>query len=131
MHLPYLDDSGSGPNPNEDYLVLAGLSIFESQEHWFTKQMDQLAQSIDSSHPDQVEFHASGISGRRSPPWNAMTREEAQGVIKAVLKIVAASYDSARVFGCAVHKPSYPTQDPMQVAFEDLCSKFEAIDNVG
>ena len=54
-----------------------------------------------------------------------MSREEAQGVIKAVLDVLRRSYDSARAFACAVHKASYPDKDPMELAFEDLCSRFD------
>jgi len=125
MHLLYLDDSGSSPNANEQYLVLAGLSVYEAQAHWFTQEMDRLAQSIDPAHPNDVEFHASEIFARRVTPWNNMSRDEVQGVIKAVLKIVSQSYESARIFGCAVHKPSFAGRDPMEVAFEDLCSRFD------
>lgn len=28
-------------------------------------------------------------------------------------------------FACAVHKASYPQGDPMEIAFEDLCSRFD------
>ena len=127
MHLLYLDDSGSGPNTNEEYLVLGGLSVFEAQAYWFTQEMDRLAQGISSSSsdPNEIEFHASEIFSRRIHPWDRMARDEAQGVIKAVLKIVSQSYQSARVFACAVHKPSFPGRDPMEVAFEDLCSRFD------
>lgn len=54
-----------------------------------------------------------------------MKKEEAQGVIKAVLNILKRSYDTARAFACAVHKPSYPRSDPVELAFEDLCSRFD------
>jgi len=125
MHLLYLDDSGSSPNPTEDYLVLGGLSVYEAQAHWFTQEMDRLAQDIDANDPHNVEFHASEIFGRRNVPWNRYSKAEAQGIIKAVLKIVAQSYETARVFACAVHKPSYPGRDPVEIAFEDLCSRFD------
>lgn len=125
MHLLYLDDSGSSPNPAEDYLVLGGFSAYEAQAHWFTQEMDRLAQSIQPSDPHDIEFHASEIFARRAAPWNKMSREEAQGIIKAVLKIVSQSYESARVFACAVHKASFPGKDPMEIAFEDLCSRFD------
>jgi len=125
MHLLYLDDSGSTPNPREDYLVLGGISVFEAQAYWLTNEMDKLAQDIFPENPHQLEFHASEIFSRRSSPWNKMTREQAQGIIKAVLRIAAKSYETARIFACAVHKGSYPTRDPMEVAFEDLCSRFD------
>lgn len=68
MHLLYLDDAGSAANVNEEYLVLGGISVFEAQAHWFTQELDQLAMSIDSREPHGLEFHASEIFGRRTPP---------------------------------------------------------------
>ena len=125
MHLLYLDDSGSTPNPNEDYLVLGGISVFEAQAYFLTNEMDKLAQNIFPENPHQLEFHASEIFSRRTAPWDRMKKEEAQGVIKAVLRIAAKSYESARIFACAVHKASFLGRDPMEVAFEDLCSRFD------
>ena len=125
VYLLYLDDSGSASNTGEDYLVLGGVCVYEAQAHWFTQQLDNLAATIDPSDPHGVEFHASEIFSRRNPPWKGMSRDEAQGVIKAVLTVLESSYESARAFACAVHKPSYPDRDPMELAFEDLCSRFD------
>ncbi len=125
MHLLYLDDAGSANNPNEDYLVLGGVSVYESQAHWITTQLDELAETIHPADPYRVEFHASEIYGRRTVPWRGMSREEAQGVITAVLEVLRRSYESARAFACAVHKASYPGEDVMALAFEDICSRFD------
>lgn len=125
MHLLYLDDAGSASNANEEYLVLGGVSIFEAQAHWFTQEMDNLATTINPANPHSVEFHASDIFSRRELPWRGMSREEAQGVIKAVLDILKRSYDTARAFACAIHKKSFPERDPTELAFEDLCSRFD------
>jgi hypothetical protein len=125
MHLLYLDDSGSVANKDETYFVLGGISVFEAQTNWITQELDKLAQSIDPKTPTQIEFHASEIFSRRRSPWNAMSSPEAQGVIKAVLQILANSYESARAFACAIHKASFPGQDPTELAFEDLCSRFD------
>lgn len=126
MHLRYLDDSGSVPNKEERYFVLGGLSVFEAQADWFTRELDKLAESIDPASPASIEFRASETFSRRSPPWNKMSREEAQGVIKAVLQIIAGSYETARTFACAVEKSSIQEGiDPVELAFEDLCSRFD------
>jgi len=125
MHLLYLDDAGSAANLTEQYLVLGGISVYEAQANWFVQELDKLASTIDSANPHGVEFHASEIYSRRSAPWDSMSREEAQGVIKAVLDVVKRSYDTARVFACAIHKSSYPGKDVMQLAFEDLCSRYD------
>jgi hypothetical protein len=125
MHLLYLDDAGSAKNPGEDYLVLGGISIYEAQAEWVTREMDKLAATIDPSNPQNVEFHASEIFSRKVDPWKGMGKEVAQGVIKAVLNIFKSSYGTARAFACAVHKMSYRGIDPVELAFEDLCSRFD------
>lgn len=125
MHLLYLDDSGSAGNLSEEYLVLGGVSVYEAQVDFITTELDKLAQTLGVANPQDVEFHASEIFSRRIAPWKGLSKAEAQGVIKAVLKVFAESYDTARAFACAVHKPSFPGRDPMALAFEDLCSRFD------
>jgi len=125
MHLLYLDDAGSAGNQDEDYLVLAGLSVYEAQAYWFTERLDRLAESINPKDPHSIEFHASSIFAGKEEPWKDMARSERQGVIKAVLGILAESYESAKAFGRAIHKKSYPGVDFMEVAFEDLCNRFD------
>ena len=125
MHLLYLDDSGSAGNDCEDYLVLGEVSVFEAQSHWITMQLDRLAEGINPDDPHSAEFHASEIFSRRVQPWKDLTRDEARGMIRSVLAVLADAYESAQAFACAVHKPSYPDRDPMEIAFEDLCSRFD------
>ncbi|WP_199248620.1 DUF3800 domain-containing protein [[Phormidium] sp. ETS-05] len=124
MYLLYLDDAGSAANSQEEYFVLAGIAVFETQTNWLSQELDRIAENIDPANPRGVEFHASEIFSRRSPPWKNMEREDAQGVIKAVLKVLARSHNNVRAFACAVHKGSYPGSDPVELAFEDLCSRF-------
>jgi len=125
MHLLYLDDSGSAANKNEDYFVLGGISVYEAQAHHFTQEMDKLAETIDAGNPHKVEFHASEIFSRRKSPWKGMDKTEAKGIIKAILEIVKKSWNTANIFSCAVHKASFPGRDPVELAFEDLCSRFD------
>ena len=54
-----------------------------------------------------------------------MSKDDAIGIIKSVLMVLAKSYDTARAFACAVHKPSFGSVDHMGLAFEDLCSRFD------
>jgi len=125
MHLLYLDDAGSATNQQEEYFVLGGISIFEAQAYFFVQEMDKLASTINPRNPHDVEFHASEIYSRKEQPWKGMGQQEARGVIKAVLNILKQSYETARVFACAVHKKSFPGRDPVELAFEDLCSRFD------
>lgn len=50
---------------------------------------------------------------------------ERRRIIKEVLNVLVNSYATAKAFACAVHKASYPNRDPMELAFEDLCSRFD------
>ena len=125
VHLLYLDDSGSASNVNEQYLVLGGVSVFEAQSHWVTRKLDRLAEGIVPEDPSGVEFHASEIYARRKMPWKRMGPNGARGTIKAVLQVMASSFESSRAFACVVHKASYPDRDPMEIAFEDLLKRFD------
>lgn len=125
MYIFYLDDAGSARNPQEQNLVLGGISVYERHTYWFTQQLDNLAAKIDSSNPKDVEFHASEIFAGRRPPWDRFhKKDERTQIIKDVLTVVRNSYERNKAFACVIHKASYPRRDPMEMAFEDLCSRF-------
>ncbi|NII25771.1 DUF3800 domain-containing protein [Pseudoflavitalea sp. X16] len=125
MHLLYLDDSGSVNNPKEEYVVLGGISIYETQGYYLSNELDKIAQSIDPRNYSNIEFHASEIFSRRNSPWDKLSKEEAQGVIKAVLKVLANSSNSTYAFACAIHKGSFTGNHSLNLAFEDLCQRFD------
>lgn len=126
MYLLYLDDSGSVDDANQDYFVLGGLCLPEDSIFWLTNKLDNYAESLDPGNGDRVEFHASEIFGGRSAPWNNLKRpKERTDIIKTVLKILQGSHNTTAAFACAVHKESFPGQDPFLIAFEDLCSRFD------
>jgi len=125
LYVLYLDDSGSAKNPKEEYLVLGGISVFERQVHWLSQEMENLAAALLPDDPHAVEFHASTIFSGREPPWKGMDRESRIKIIKDILNICARSLRTTTAFACAVHKKSYPHQDPMEIAFEELCSRFD------
>jgi hypothetical protein len=45
--------------------------------------------------------------------------------LKSVLHVAASSYETTRLFACAIHKKSFPAADPVELAFEDLCQRFD------
>ena len=125
MHLLYLDDSGSIANKNEEYFVLGGVSVPETSIHWLSDQLEGIAAQIDPANSRQVEFHASEIFSGRHNPWNAFrAREERAHIIKEVLLVLKNAYPEIVVFACAIHKESFPKDDLMSKAFEDLSSRF-------
>lgn len=126
MFLLYLDDSGSVANSKENYIVLGGVCLYESQVHYVTSELDRIAARYASNNPESVEFHASVIFSGREEPWKSIrTKEERIEVIKEVLSVLSNAYESARAFATVVHKASCNGKDPMEVAFEDVCSRFD------
>ncbi|MFN0103853.1 MAG: DUF3800 domain-containing protein [Bryobacteraceae bacterium] len=125
MYLLYLDDAGSPGNATEDYFVLGGICVYEAQVDWFSREIDKLAVSYNAAAPEDVEFHASTIFSRREEPWKDLSVDEARGALKSVLNVVSQSYDSTRLFACAIEKKSYQGRDIVETAFEDLCKRFD------
>jgi len=125
MYLLYLDDAGSPGNASEKYFVLGGICVYEAQVEWFGREIDKLAATFNAASPGDVEFHASTIFSRREYPWKNLTADEARGALKSILSVVSSSYDTARLFACAIDKSAYPGKDPVEMAFEDLCQRFD------
>jgi hypothetical protein len=73
MFLLYLDDSGSAENPQERYLVLGGICVYERQVQHFTQEMDKIAERLVPGRPETVEFHASEVFSGRVEPWDSLT----------------------------------------------------------
>ncbi len=126
MYLLYLDDSGSANNPNEDYLVLGGVSVFERAVYFISRELDEIAKQYNEENPYAVEFHASEIYRGKSPPWDGLRNRNARiEVIQKVLDVLARHRFGTYAYAVAVYKASYPNGDPMEIAFEELCSRFD------
>jgi hypothetical protein len=128
MWLLYLDDSGSAQNANEDYLVLGGISVFERRVYFVGQELDSLASRFNEANPEAVEFHASEIFGGRTEPWKQLRNQaDRKKVLLDVLAVLSQDRFGTCAFACAVHKPSFPNDDPMQLAFEQLCNRFDRL----
>jgi hypothetical protein len=125
MYFLYLDDSGSPGNSSESHFVFGGLCIHEDSIYWLSKQLDLLAETIEPTNPQSLEFHAAECFRGVQEPWKSMTKDRRRDVIKNVLFSMKEAWpDSIMAFGCAVHKDSFPGQDPVIKAFEDISSRF-------
>ena len=126
MYLLYLDDSGSPLNRNEAYFVLGGICVPEQSLWWLGKQLDMLAADILPEQPELVEFHAAEMFSARKPPWNRYTsKDERRSIIKNVLHCLKGANDKIVAFACAVHKQSFPHDDVVALAFEELFTRFD------
>lgn len=124
MYILYLDDAGSPGNRSERHFVLGGFCVAEQQINWFSRKLDDLAAEYYPESPSSVEFHASEIFSGRIPPWDGMSKPERINAIKRVLQTFNAAYRETRLFACVIHKASYD-QDPVEIAFENLCNRFD------
>lgn len=105
--------------------MLGGICVYERQVQHFTYEMDKIAERLVPGKPETVEFHASEVFSGRVDPWQALNRYQRRELIREVLSVLANAYDSARAFATVVHKASFPGKHPMEVAFEDICSRFD------
>ena len=129
MYLLYLDDSGSSKDSQHEYFVLGGIAVPENSLRWLSHELEKYAQVIGdqtSFDPKQIEFHASEIFSGRIAPWSYFKdKEQRKQIICNVLNVLSSAYPSIVAFACAVHKPSFPADDPVLTAFEDLSSRFD------
>jgi hypothetical protein len=129
MYLLYLDDAGSALNLSEEYFVLGGIAVPENSLRWLSHELEKYA--IEISHQTsvdvkQIEFHASEIFSGKSAPWsNFKARDQRRAILLNVLGILSNSYPTIVSFACAVHKKSFPSDDPVILAYEDISSRFD------
>lgn len=124
MHLLYLDDSGSVGNPADKHVILAGMAIHEKRGHWLSKSLNDLAHRVWPGS-SALEFRGTDIRGGKKH-WRGIGKADREKVYQEALGIVAASpKDSVRLFAAAVHKIACSPDDPMEFAFEQMCSRFD------
>lgn len=79
-----------------------------------------------------VEFHAAEIFSGKKFPWNQFKEKKDRiQIILDVLRVLDRAYSEIVLFAYAVHKSSFPNEDPVVMAYEDLASRFNIyIENI-
>lgn len=125
MQILYLDDSGASKNPDEKYFVLGGVCVPDSSVRWLQFRLEKLAEEIDPNTPGTVEFHAAEIFSGKKPPWQEMKDKSKRiEIIKNVLRVLDQAKTQVTLFACAVEKASFPDEDPVLKAYEEVATKF-------
>lgn len=124
MHLLYVDESGSTKDPKQIFFVLAGLSIHETQGHWFNIELDKIAARFNPGDPSSVELHGSPMYKGRNF-WRQFPLAERVKAIKDSLSIIASSHRGNRVFACVCRKSVVSPKDPVELSFEQIASRFD------
>lgn len=124
MHLLYADESGSVADPNQQFFVLAGVSLFERQSYWISTEMDKIASRFNPDDPNSVELHGNPMLNGRGF-WRQFSKADRFQAIKDCLTVLSNSHKSNRIFVCAIRKASISPDDPVEKAFEQLSSRFD------
>jgi hypothetical protein len=124
MHILYVDDSGDVGNPSDAFFVLGGVSVFERGIYHLIKAADDVVASFGlGDDPHDLELHGSPMYTGRGSPWRAIQRSEREIMIRRALGVLGGNR-SARLFAIAVDRAAVSPRDPVEVAFEELCNRF-------
>lgn len=125
MHLLYLDESGSASDPKQNYFVLAGVSVFERDAHWVEQDLNAIATIFDESDPHSVELHGSPMRSGKGI-WRRHSKEDREEAIKKALQVgIAKRSGKVKLFGAVINKSATNGVDPVDLAFEQLTSRFD------
>ncbi|MGN7292118.1 DUF3800 domain-containing protein [Rhizobium sp. SAFR-030] len=124
MHILYVDDSGHVENPDERYFVLGGVSIFERSIYHLIKAVDDCVAAFGLGPGDDIELHGSPMYSGRGALWRSI-RERAQRERMINDALYCLQHNSGvRLFAVAVDKAAVAPEDPVSLAFEELCNRF-------
>lgn len=124
MYLLYADESGTTKDVNQQYFVLAGFCVFERQGYWIAKELDTIAARFNAADPLAVELHGNPMMGGKGI-WRQFTKDDRVQAIKDTLEVFLASHPSNRLFASVIRKAAVSPEDPIEVAFEQLSSRFD------
>ena len=125
MHLLYMDEAGSVTDSSQRHFILAGIALFERQTHWLQTELDDIVNSLGHPDPDRLEIHASHIVNGRGWRQQRELRNRRRAIILDGLAASSALRGDWRLFGAVIDKQALSPQDPVEYAFEQLCSRFD------
>jgi hypothetical protein len=124
MHMLYCDESGTVNDPAQRHFVLAGVSLFERQNFWIASELDRIAARFNPADPASVELHGNPMFQGKGI-WRKFPTDVRVQAMKDCLSVLANSEKSNRVFACIIEKTLLSPKDPVEVAFEQLASRFD------
>ncbi len=124
MYLLYLDDAGSVTSSREDHFILSGICLFERQIHFLNSELDKLAAQIYPENPRALEFHGSHMLPGKGF-WRSLPKEERRKWLRNALATARRLRGTWALFGVVVEKAAVSPEDPIEYAFEQLCSRFD------
>lgn len=126
MYLLYADESGALHDPGQRFFVLAGVAVFERSTHYIELELNKIASRFCPDNPHLFELHGSPMrTGAKE--WRNFGREQRLDAIRDALLTGVARQNArnVRLFAAVLEKANYSGQDIVQVAFEQLSSRFD------
>lgn len=124
MHILYVDDSGSVENASERYFVLGGVAVFERGLYHQIAALDRCIEEFGIGDPHEIELHGSPMYSGRGSTWQRIRdRSQRERMINTALAVLLPAA-SVRLFAVAIDKVAVAPEDPIQLAFEELCNRF-------
>ncbi len=123
MHILYVDDSGNVGDARERFFVLGGIALFERGLYHAIKAADDCVEGFDLGPGQDIELHGSPMYAGRDGVWRTIrSRPQREELIHRALGLI--SRMSAKLFAVAVDKLAAAPSDPVEVAFEEMCNRF-------
>ncbi len=126
MFILYVDESGDPRNVKDEYFVLGAVAVYETTAYFLSRAMDKVQNEWFPDSPGAIEFHSAEIYNHNGEPWHSLGRQKCQMVLEQLCGVITAFIDRGLfLFGVAVHKASFPNDDPVEKAFHELCGHFD------
>lgn len=130
MFLFYVDESGNPQNPNDDYFVLGSVAIYETKIYYLSKDFDAIQDKWFPNAPGPIEFHSAKMLNRDGEPWRSVDRKDCLLIMNDLCDAITKITEKGLyLFGVAVHIKSFPSDNPVEKAFYELCGHIDAFIN--
>ncbi|HVA15438.1 MAG TPA: DUF3800 domain-containing protein [Stellaceae bacterium] len=123
MHILYVDDSGDAENPKERHFVLGGVAVFERGLYHVIKAADNCVAGFGLGDADDIELHGSPMYAGRDFWRSVRDRATREKLITSALNTLH-GHRSIRLFAVVVDKAAASPRDPVSLAFEEMCNRF-------
>ena len=124
MHILYVDDSGAVGNTQEQHFVLGGVAIFERGLFRRIQATDQCVEAFGLGDPHEIELHGSPMYGGKGFWRRVKDRGERVSMIQSALATLQ-NQASLRLFAIVIDKRAVSPHDPVEMAFEEICRRFD------
>lgn len=120
VYILYADESGAAGDKHQRFFVLAGIAVFDRQTWWLSRELDKLVGRL-FPHQAEAELHGNHIfQGKRI--WRSVGIQARVEAYQTALSLIKKSMP---LFGVGVERACLVGQDPVEYAFEQLCSRFD------